>query len=92
MPWLDTVANIAQILGVIGPLIVFGYMVVRKIDKKLDAIEAQQRPNGGTSLRDAIDRVDEKITDVDERLTLVEQNLANLRGAWREHTRRSDEQ
>lgn len=82
-------ANVAQVLGVIGPLIVFGYMVVRKIDKKLDAIESQQHPNGGSSMRDAIDRIDKKLTDVDTRLDSVERNVANLRGAFEEHTRRN---
>lgn len=87
MPWLDTVANIAQVLGVVGPFIVFGYMVVRKIDRKLDSIEAQQKPNGGTSMRDAIDKIGEQLETVDKRIGAVERNIANLRGAYEEHVR-----
>lgn len=80
MNWLDTAANVAQILSVIGPFIVFLVVMGVKISKKLDAIEAQQKPNGGSSMRDAIDKID-------HRLDSVERNIANLRGAFDEHTR-----
>lgn len=85
--WLETVANVAQILSVVGPLIVFLWMLARKIDRKLDAIEYQQKPNNGNSLRDAVDRASAKMDRLDERMGSVEQSVAKLSGAFDEHVR-----
>lgn len=87
MDWLGTAANVAQILSVIGPFIVVLFWVAVRINKKLDVIDKESKPNGGSSMRDAIDRILENQEKLDARLDKVEQNLANLRGSYDEHTR-----
>lgn len=85
--WLEVAANVAQILSVIGPLILFVWFLARKIDRKLNAIEYQQKPNNGESLRDAVDKTSEKIDKLGDRLGVVERDVAKLSGQWIEHVR-----
>ena len=87
MDWLGTAANVAQILSVIGPFIVVLFWVAVKINKKLDVIDRESKPNGGSSMRDAINRILDNQEKLDARLDNVERNLANLRGSYDEHTR-----
>lgn len=86
MNW-DSAANIAQVLSVVGAFLAFVITLSVKINKKLDAIQAQQKPNGGSSMRDAVDRMDKKLDILDQRIDSVEKNVANLRGSYDEHTR-----
>jgi uncharacterized membrane protein len=86
MSW-DSAANVAQVLSVVGAFLAFVITLSVKINKKLDAIQAQQKPNGGSSMRDAVDRMDKKLDNLDHRIDSVEKNLANLRGSYDEHTR-----
>jgi len=86
MSW-DSAANVAQVLSVIGAFLAFVITLSVKINKKLDAIQAQQKPNGGSSLRDAVDRMDKKLDNLGQRIDSVEKNMANLRGSYDEHTR-----
>jgi hypothetical protein len=87
MSW-DSAANIAQVLSVIGAFLAFVITLSVKINKKLDAIQAQQKPNGGASLRDAVDKITVKLDAVDNRLDTVANDLSNLRGAFDEHARK----
>ena len=89
MNWLGTAANVAQILSVLGPFIVVLFWVAVKINKKLDVIDRESKPNGGSSMRDALNRILENQEKLDERLDNVERNLANLRGAFDEHTKQN---
>lgn len=57
--------------GIITALtvIVAGIVALRKlllgaIDKRLDGIDQQLHRNGGSSLRDAVDRIEERQTDI----------------------------
>lgn len=88
---LEVAANVAQILSVVGPFLVFLFVLGWRIMKKLDAIGAEQKPNHGTSLRDAVDeslkRIDRLEDKLDSRLSKLEQGLASLRGSYDEHTR-----
>jgi len=86
MSW-DSAANVAQVLSVIGAFLAFIITLSVKINKKLDAIQAQQKPNGGSSMRDAVDRMDKKLDNLGHRIDSVEKNMANLRGSYDEHTR-----
>jgi uncharacterized protein YaaR (DUF327 family) len=86
MSW-DSAANVAQVLSVIGAFLAFVITLSVKINRKLDAIQAQQKPNGGSSMRDAVDRMDKKLDDLGQRIDSVEKNMANLRGSYDEHTR-----
>lgn len=87
MSW-DSAANIAQVLSVIGAFLAFVITLSVKINKKLDAIQAQQQPNGGKSMRDAVDKMAAKIDAIDDRLDTVANDLSNLRGAFDEHARK----
>ena len=87
MNWLGTAANVAQILSVLGPFIVVLFWVAVKINKKLDVIDRESKPNGGSSMRDAINRILDNQEKLDERLDNLERNFANMRGAFDEHTK-----
>ena len=89
---IDDLASVAQIVSVIGALLAFIITFSVKIIKRLDAIAAQQKPNGGASLRDAVDRLNAKVDVVAVRIDSVERNVANLRGAYDEHTRSNKDQ
>lgn len=82
-------ANIAQILSVIIPFVTFLVVAGVRINKKLDSIAKEQKPNGGSSFRDAVDRMSKKIDHLDQRIDSLENNLANLRGAYDEHTKQN---
>ena len=89
MNWLGTAANVAQILSVLGPFIVVLFWVAVKINKKLDVIDRESKPNGGSSMRDALNRILDNQEKLDARLDNVERNLANMRGAFDEHTKQN---
>jgi hypothetical protein len=46
--------------------------LIRRIAHTVETVEAQMRPNGGTSIRDAIDQVLARIEGLEARLTSVE--------------------
>ncbi len=58
----------AGLVGAIAVIIGGGVAVYRfitsAIHKRLDSIDGQLHRNGGSSLRDAIDRIEEKQTDI----------------------------
>ena len=65
---IDTAASIAQVLSFVFLIPSFAYAVWRKIDKRLTdqderliRIESQFHRNGGSSLRDSIDRIDRDV-------------------------------
>jgi hypothetical protein len=71
----------AALLGVL----VAGYVVVVLIKARgfggfhvglgkasLDVLAKEMQPNGGSTMRDAIDRIESKVDSIDGRLTLVE--------------------
>ena len=89
MDWLGTAANVAQIFSVLGPFIVVLFWIAVRINKKLDVIDKESKPNGGSSMRDAVNMILANQQKLDERLDNVEKNLANLRGSYDEHTRRT---
>lgn len=39
----------------------------------LEAMSAEFKPNGGSTLRDAVDRIERTVSTIDERLTAVEE-------------------
>jgi hypothetical protein len=76
---LDAWAKIAQTLGVILPLLGTIWGFFRKMDKRITRMEMEYKPNGGSSLRDAINRIESKINNVDVK-------VARLEGRFDEHT------
>jgi hypothetical protein len=75
-------SSITQVLSVIGAFLIFGYTVVSKVEKKLDSIESETKPNHGSSLRDVVDRIE-------ERLDRMDRELSGLSGQFAEHVRKN---
>jgi hypothetical protein len=82
---LHDVALIVLYAAAFVGVIVAGYVVVLLIRTKgfggfhvgvgnasLDVLAKEMQPNGGSTLRDAVDRIESKIDSIDGRLTLVE--------------------
>lgn len=73
---LLTIAGIITSLGIIYRGLVRPiYRWARRLTDTVTTVEAQMRPNGGSSLRDAIDNLTSSISRIDERLTLVEDHV-----------------
>lgn len=45
---------------------------IRRIAETVETVEAQMRPNGGSSMRDAIDRVLARLAQLEQRITALE--------------------
>lgn len=77
---LLTIAGIITSLGIIYRGLVRPiYRWARRLTDTVTTVEAQMRPNGGSSLRDAIDNLTSSISRIDERLTLVEDHVTRPR-------------
>jgi hypothetical protein len=72
-------ANVAQIASVIVSMLAVIWSFFRKMDKRITRMELEYKPNGGSSLRDAINRIEDKINNVDVK-------VARLEGRFDEHT------
>ena len=73
---LVTTAGIITSLGIIYRGLVRPiYRWAKRLTDTVATVEAQMRPNGGSSLRDAIDNMASSISRIDERLTLVEDHV-----------------
>ena len=64
----DFLMMAATIIGAIavitGGLLALYRFLTSAINKRLDAIDAQLKRNGGSSLRDAVDRIEERQADI----------------------------
>jgi hypothetical protein len=77
---LLTIAGIITSLGVIYRGLVRPiYRWAKRLTETVSVVEAQMRPNGGSSLRDAIDNLTSSISRIDERLTHVEDHVTKPR-------------
>jgi hypothetical protein len=73
---LLTIAGIITSLGIIYRGLVRPiYRWAKRLTETVTTVEAQMRPNGGSSLRDAIDNLTSSISRIDERLTFVEDHV-----------------
>ena len=45
------------------------YRWTRRIEKALSFVEEQMRPNGGSSMRDSLDRIENRLTQVESYIT-----------------------
>jgi len=68
--WLGAVAGCVTSVGIIWrglirPVIRWG----TRLDKTMSFVEAQMLPNGGSSLRDALNRIESRITIVEDFVT-----------------------
>lgn len=69
--WLGMIAGAIVSLGVIHRAVVYPvYRWARKLEATIDFVEEQMKPNSGSSVRDSLDRIE-------NRLTLVEAYITN---------------
>jgi hypothetical protein len=87
--WVTNITNVLYLVSACAAIIGGGYMVARKIEKKLDVLQSETQPNSGSSLRDAIDRIDVSVTKISNRQDVIEKELSNLFGRFDEHVRRN---
>lgn len=69
---MDALANSPLAILVGGGLLLAVILLGRRIDVRLGSVHAQLRPNGGSSLRDAVDRIEAKADDAIERIERLE--------------------
>lgn len=55
---------VTAILVIAGGIVALRKLLLGAIDKRLDGIDQQLTRNGGSSLRDAVDRIEERQTDI----------------------------
>ena len=56
--WIDTPAEAMTVLSILGVVIA---VLVFIIDARVNRMYREMKPNGGSSLRDAVDRIEQKI-------------------------------
>jgi hypothetical protein len=73
MQWWQTLITIAAGVGAVGVIWSKGIMPVYRFAKKMDEhvsfVENQMTANGGSSLRDAIARIEHRVNVIEEHLT-----------------------
>lgn len=56
--WIDTPPELMTILSILGVVVA---VLVFIIDSRVNRMYREMKPNGGSSLRDAVDRIEQKI-------------------------------
>jgi len=59
--WGQVITSIFEILG----LLYAGVKFFDKLNHRLDRLEEQYKPNGGSSMRDAINRIENKLSKLE---------------------------
>jgi len=65
--WSQLIVSSLEIIAVIWAIFKFVNKVIRKLDKlddisaRLGTLEAQYKPNGGSSMRDAVNRIEKQV-------------------------------
>ena len=62
-----------------------------KFNHKLDNIQKEYIPNHGSSLRDAVNRIEKTVMDVQSDVHKVDNRLAKLEGKFEQHVEESAE-
>jgi hypothetical protein len=74
MLWWQTVITVAAVLTALGVIWKKGIMPIyrfaKTVEKHVSFVESQMTPNGGSSMRDAIQRIEERVNAIEEHLTL----------------------
>ena len=68
-------ALVLAVTAIAGGLMALYRLLTASVNKRLDDIGGQLRRNGGTSLRDAVDRIEEKQTEIQQDVRDVRQRL-----------------
>ena len=56
--WIDTPNEVMAVLSILGVVVA---VIVFIIDSRVNRMYREMKPNGGSSLRDAVDRIEKKI-------------------------------
>jgi uncharacterized membrane protein len=72
---LWTAGIVIAVTAIAGGLAALYRLLTSSLSKRLDDICSQLRRNGGTSLRDAVDRIEEKQTEIQRDVREVRQRL-----------------
>lgn len=68
---VDKWASFATIGSFVVPIIISIIILFNKIMKHFHRLEEQYTPNGGSSMRDAIDRIEKRINKIDKELSVL---------------------
>lgn len=71
--WLGGVA--AALIAIVGALALSKRLLLGQVHKDLDEVRKELKPNGGASVRDAIDRIAEKQGEIQRDVREVRQRL-----------------
>lgn len=74
--WLDTPQEVLVILSIVIPLVALLRWAWR-FSQRLDSVLMEVRPNHGSSLRDAVNRIEEKQSEQTAELKAIEVKLEN---------------
>jgi hypothetical protein len=85
MDSLDSWANIVQIASFVLPIFLFAFLFW--IRAEIGKIQREQKPNGGSSMRDALNRIEDRQQAESLKLDAVVKDLATLRGSYDEYTK-----
>ena len=72
---LWTAAVVVAVTAIAGGLAALYRLLTGSLSKRLDGISSQLQRNGGSSLRDAVDRIEEKQTEIQRDVRDVRQRL-----------------
>ena len=63
--WVQLIVAVGFLLGMVWGVLRFGHIILaRSVSDRLDEIKKETKPNGGSSLRDAVDRIEKKLDAV----------------------------
>lgn len=69
--WVITAGAMVGAFGIIFQTLVRPvYKWARRLEQTMTFVEQQMLPNGGSSLRDSVNRIESRLTVVEEHLTL----------------------
>lgn len=68
--WIITAAAVVTAVGVLWRKVVLPvYKFAKKMEQHVTFVESQMTANGGSSLRDAIQRIEQRVNVIEEHLT-----------------------
>jgi len=69
--WIITTGALVGAFGIIFQTLVRPvYKWARRLEQTMSFVEQQMHPNGGSSLRDSVNRIESRLTVVEEHITL----------------------
>jgi hypothetical protein len=71
--WTQLIVSSLEIIAVVWAIFKFVNKIIRKLDKlddisaRLGTLESQYKPNGGSSMRDAVNRIEKQVDKLQSR-------------------------